>query len=50
MKGQGRWATLVIAALVVGAAFPFYRAVAGSLTPEAQLFEGAPLWPSRSRA
>jgi ABC-type glycerol-3-phosphate transport system permease component len=33
-------------ALVLGAAFPFYRAIAGSLTPEAQLFEGAPLWPS----
>jgi ABC-type glycerol-3-phosphate transport system permease component len=35
----------VIAALVLAVAFPFYRAVAGSLTPEAQLFEGAPLWP-----
>ncbi|CAN5688226.1 carbohydrate ABC transporter permease [soil metagenome] len=47
MRGRDRWATLVIVALVLGAAFPFYRAVAGSLTPEAQLFEGAPLWPSR---
>ncbi|HEX2218443.1 MAG TPA: carbohydrate ABC transporter permease [Gemmatimonadales bacterium] len=46
MREQGRWATLVIAALVLAVAFPFYRAVAGSLTPEAQLFEGAPLWPS----
>jgi ABC-type glycerol-3-phosphate transport system permease component len=46
MRSQGRWATLVMAALVLGAAFPFYRAIAGSLTPEAQLFEGAPLWPS----
>jgi len=46
VRGPGRWATLVIAALVIGAAFPFFRAVAGSLTPEAQLFEGAPLWPS----
>jgi ABC-type glycerol-3-phosphate transport system permease component len=46
VKAQGRWATLVIAALVLSAAFPFFRAVAGSLTPEAQLFEGAPLWPS----
>ena len=46
MKRRGGWATLVIAALVLGAAFPFYRAVAGSLTPESQLFEGAPLWPS----
>jgi ABC-type glycerol-3-phosphate transport system permease component len=46
MKSQGRWATLVMIALVGGAAFPFYRAIAGSLTPEAQLFEGAPLWPS----
>jgi ABC-type glycerol-3-phosphate transport system permease component len=46
MKGQGRWPALVIAALVLAAAFPFFRAVAGSLTPEAQLFEGAPLWPS----
>ena len=46
MREQGRWATLVVAALVLAVAFPFYRAVAGSLTPEAQLFEGAPLWPS----
>jgi ABC-type glycerol-3-phosphate transport system permease component len=46
MKGQGRWPALVIAALVLAAAFPFFRAIAGSLTPEAQLFEGAPLWPS----
>jgi ABC-type glycerol-3-phosphate transport system permease component len=46
MREQGRWATLVIAALVLAVAFPFYRAVAGSLTPEAQLFGGAPLWPS----
>jgi ABC-type glycerol-3-phosphate transport system permease component len=46
MRSQGRWATLVMAALVLGAAFPFYRAIAGSLTPEAQLFEGAPLWPT----
>jgi trehalose/maltose transport system permease protein len=46
VRGPGRWATLVIAVLVIGAAFPFFRAVAGSLTPEAQLFEGAPLWPS----
>jgi trehalose/maltose transport system permease protein len=46
VRAQGRWATLVMAALVLGAAFPFYRAIAGSLTPEAQLFEGAPLWPS----
>jgi ABC-type glycerol-3-phosphate transport system permease component len=47
VKGeQSRWATLVIAALVLCSAFPFYRAIAGSLTPEAQLFEGAPLWPS----
>ena len=38
MKGPGRWATLVIAALVLGSAFPFYRAVAGSFTPEAELF------------
>jgi ABC-type glycerol-3-phosphate transport system permease component len=45
VKHQGRWATLVIAALVLAVAFPFYRAVAGSLTPEAQLFGGAPLWP-----
>jgi ABC-type glycerol-3-phosphate transport system permease component len=41
-----RWATVAIAALVLGSAFPFYRAIAGSLTPEAQLFEGAPLWPN----
>jgi ABC-type glycerol-3-phosphate transport system permease component len=46
MRSQGRWATLVMVALVLGAAFPFYRAIAGSLTPETQLFEGAPLWPS----
>ena len=46
MKGRIPWPTLVIALLVLGAAFPFYRAVAGSLTPEAQLFDGAPLWPS----
>jgi ABC-type glycerol-3-phosphate transport system permease component len=46
VREQGRWATLVIAALVLAVAFPFYRAVAGSLTPEAQLFGGAPLWPS----
>ena len=46
MKAQGRWATVVVAGLVLGAAFPFYRAVAGSFTPEAQLFGGAPLWPS----
>ena len=45
MKDQSRWATLVIAALVLAVVFPFYRAVAGSLTPEAQLFGGAPLWP-----
>ena len=45
MRGRDRWAALVIVALVLGAAFPFYRAVAGSLTTEAQLFEGAPLWP-----
>jgi ABC-type glycerol-3-phosphate transport system permease component len=45
VKGAGRWATLVIALLVLGAAFPFCRAVVGSLTPEAQLFEGAPLVP-----
>jgi ABC-type glycerol-3-phosphate transport system permease component len=45
VRDQGRWATLVIAALVLAVAFPFYRAVAGSLTPEAQLFGGAPLWP-----
>ena len=45
MREQGRWATLVVAALVLAVAFPFYRAVAGSLTPEAQLFGGAPLWP-----
>ena len=44
MSGQ-RWATAVVAALVLAVAFPFYRAVAGSLTPEAQLFGGAPLWP-----
>jgi ABC-type glycerol-3-phosphate transport system permease component len=46
VRERGRWATLVIAALVLAVAFPFYRAVAGSLTPEAQLFGGAPLWPS----
>jgi ABC-type glycerol-3-phosphate transport system permease component len=46
MRSQTRWATVVMAALVLGAAFPFYRAIAGSLTPEAQLFGGAPLWPS----
>ena len=46
MRTQGRWATLVVAALVLAVAFPFYRAVAGSLTPESQLFGGAPLWPS----
>jgi ABC-type glycerol-3-phosphate transport system permease component len=46
VRARGRWATLVIAALVLAVAFPFYRAVAGSLTPEAQLFGGAPLWPS----
>jgi ABC-type glycerol-3-phosphate transport system permease component len=45
VREQGRWATLVIAALVLAVAFPFYRAVAGSLTPESQLFGGAPLWP-----
>ena len=45
MRGRDRWAALVIVALVLGAAFPFYRAVAGSLTTVAQLFEGAPLWP-----
>jgi ABC-type glycerol-3-phosphate transport system permease component len=45
VRQQGRWATLVIAALVLAVAFPFYRAIAGSLTPEAQLFGGAPLWP-----
>ena len=45
MREQGRWATLVVAALVLAVAFPFFRAVAGSLTPEAQLFGGAPLWP-----
>ena len=45
MRGRDRWAALVVVALVLGAAFPFYRAVAGSLTTEAQLFEGAPLWP-----
>jgi ABC-type glycerol-3-phosphate transport system permease component len=46
VTSQTRWATAVMAALVAGAAFPFYRAIAGSLTPEAQLFGGAPLWPS----
>jgi ABC-type glycerol-3-phosphate transport system permease component len=45
VREQGRWATLVVAALVLAVAFPFFRAVAGSLTPEAQLFGGAPLWP-----
>jgi len=45
VREQGRWATLVVAALVLAVAFPFYRAVAGSLTPETQLFGGAPLWP-----
>ena len=45
MREQGRWATLVVAVLVLAVAFPFYRAVAGSLTPESQLFGGAPLWP-----
>ena len=45
MREQGRLATLVVAALVLAVAFPFFRAVAGSLTPEAQLFGGAPLWP-----
>jgi ABC-type glycerol-3-phosphate transport system permease component len=46
VREQGRWATLVVAALVLAVAFPFFRAVAGSLTPEAQLFGGAPLWPA----
>jgi ABC-type glycerol-3-phosphate transport system permease component len=45
VREQGRWATVVVAGLVLAVAFPFYRAVAGSLTPEAQLFGGAPLWP-----
>ena len=45
MREPGRLATLVVAALVLAVAFPFFRAVAGSLTPEAQLFGGAPLWP-----
>ena len=45
MRDQSRWATLVVGVLVLAVAFPFYRAVAGSLTPEAQLFGGAPLWP-----
>ena len=45
MRDQSRWAGVVIAALVLAVAFPFYRAVAGSLTSEAQLFGGAPLWP-----
>jgi ABC-type glycerol-3-phosphate transport system permease component len=45
VREQGRWATLVVAALVLAVAFPFYRAIAGSVTPEAQLFGGAPLWP-----
>jgi ABC-type glycerol-3-phosphate transport system permease component len=35
----------VTGALLLAVVFPFYRAVAGSLTPEAQLFGGAPLWP-----
>ncbi len=45
MKEPQRWATLVVAGLVLAVVFPFFRAVAGSLTPEAQLFGGAPLWP-----
>jgi ABC-type glycerol-3-phosphate transport system permease component len=45
VRAQGRWATAVVIALVLAVVFPFYRAVAGSLTPEAQLFGGAPLWP-----
>jgi ABC-type glycerol-3-phosphate transport system permease component len=46
VRAQDRWATAVVVALVLAVVFPFYRAVAGSLTPEAQLFGGAPLWPS----
>lgn len=47
MKSGGRWGTAVIALLVLASAFPFYWAIASSLTPEAQLYERRSLVPAR---
>jgi ABC-type glycerol-3-phosphate transport system permease component len=41
------WPVLVLAALVGASAFPFYWAIVGSFTPEAQLFQEPSLIPSR---
>lgn len=42
----GRWLpALVLGALVLLTAFPFYWAVVASFTPEARLFESPSLWP-----
>jgi ABC-type glycerol-3-phosphate transport system permease component len=41
------WPMLVLAALVGASAFPFYWAIVGSFTPEAQLFQEPSLVPSR---
>jgi ABC-type glycerol-3-phosphate transport system permease component len=45
-RGERRLGTVGMALLVLGAAFPFYWAVAASLTPEAALFARPALWPS----
>jgi len=41
-----RWPALVLLLLVVGSAFPFYWAIVGSFTPEAQLFREPSLIPT----
>jgi ABC-type glycerol-3-phosphate transport system permease component len=41
-----RWPALVLGLLVVASAFPFYWALVGSFTPEAQLFQEPSLLPA----
>ncbi|MFQ5747578.1 MAG: carbohydrate ABC transporter permease, partial [Gemmatimonadota bacterium] len=49
-SGRAHWRTRLpgaaIGLLVLAMAFPFYWAIVSSLTPEARLFEGAPLIPT----
>ena len=40
--GRGRWAAIPVFALILATAFPFYWAIASSLTPESQLFRAPP--------
>jgi ABC-type glycerol-3-phosphate transport system permease component len=44
-KGRERWAAAVVAILILATAFPFYWALASSLTPESRLYQSPSLIP-----